>query len=147
MLSIFSQTTVLSLGIMFLVALWLTVQMAEGATFSVVPFINKKGVGAISGIVGAGGNVGAFLAAIFLKSKSAIAEKAAIAANKGLEQETVETARSVAAASAVSDGYLVIGIIIVVISMVVMTIRISPAAKQATFHKIKKRLAFVFSNK
>ena len=33
--------------------------MAEGATFSVVPFINKKAIGSVSGIVGAGGNVGA----------------------------------------------------------------------------------------
>jgi len=147
MLAVFSQMATLSLGILFLIAFSLTVQMAEGATFSVVPFINKKRVGAISGIVGAGGNVGAFLAAIFLKSKSAIAEKTAISANKNLALESVETAQSAAASSAVSSGYLVIGIIIVVISMVVMTIRISPAAKQATFHKIKKRLAFVFSNK
>jgi len=51
----------------------------QGATFSVVPFVNKKAIGSISGIVGAGGNVGAFLAAILLKSKSAVAEKAAIA--------------------------------------------------------------------
>ena len=44
----------------------LFVQMAEGATYSVVPFINKRSLGAVSGIVGAGGNVGAVLYAQFL---------------------------------------------------------------------------------
>jgi len=37
----------------------LFVQMSEGATFSVVPFISKKSLGAVAGVVGAGGNVGA----------------------------------------------------------------------------------------
>ena len=46
----------------------LFVQMSEGATYSVVPFINKKALGAISGIVGAGGNAGA-VAGMFLFKK------------------------------------------------------------------------------
>ena len=32
----------------------LFVQMSEGATYSVVPFINKKALGSVAGIVGAG---------------------------------------------------------------------------------------------
>ena len=44
----------------------LCVQMAEGATYSVVPFINKRSLGAVSGIVGAGGNLGAVCYAQFL---------------------------------------------------------------------------------
>ena len=40
----------------------LFLKMSNGATYSVVPFINKKAIGAVSGIVGAGGNVGAVLA-------------------------------------------------------------------------------------
>lgn len=47
----------------------LFVQMSEGATYSVVPFINKKGLGAVSGIVGAGGNAGA-VAGMFLFKKN-----------------------------------------------------------------------------
>jgi NNP family nitrate/nitrite transporter-like MFS transporter len=43
--------------------------MSNGATYSVVPFINKKGVGAVAGIVGAGGNVGAVLAGFLFKSE------------------------------------------------------------------------------
>ncbi|MDQ4139744.1 MAG: MFS transporter [Bacteroidota bacterium] len=45
----------------------LFVKMSEGATYSVVPFINKKAIGSVSGIVGAGGNVGAVLAGFLLK--------------------------------------------------------------------------------
>jgi NNP family nitrate/nitrite transporter-like MFS transporter len=48
----------------------LCVQMAEGATYSVVPFINRRSLGAVSGIVGAGGNVGAVCyAQFFLRSE------------------------------------------------------------------------------
>ena len=42
--------------------------MAEGATYSVVPFINKKALGAVAGVVGAGGNAGAVLAGFLFKN-------------------------------------------------------------------------------
>ena len=42
--------------------------MSEGATFSVVPFINKKSLGSVAGIVGAGGNAGAVAAGFLLKA-------------------------------------------------------------------------------
>jgi NNP family nitrate/nitrite transporter-like MFS transporter len=61
-LMLFSQMTVLALAIPGLVLFSLCVQMSSGATFSVVPFINKKALGAVAGIVGAGGNVGAVAA-------------------------------------------------------------------------------------
>jgi NNP family nitrate/nitrite transporter-like MFS transporter len=44
------------------------VQMACGATYAVVPFINKRALGAVSGIVGAGGSVGAVLAGFLFKT-------------------------------------------------------------------------------
>lgn len=65
----FSQVRVLPVAIATLVFFSLFVQMAEGATFSVVPFINKKAVGAVSGIVGAGGNMGAVLAGFMFRSE------------------------------------------------------------------------------
>jgi MFS transporter, NNP family, nitrate/nitrite transporter len=52
-----------------LVLFGLFVHVAAGATYSVVPFIKPNGVGAVAGIVGAGGNVGAVLAGILFKSK------------------------------------------------------------------------------
>lgn len=65
-LMLFSRMGVLGLAITTMIIFSLCVQMAEGATYSVVPFINKRSLGAVSGIVGAGGNVGAVLYAQFL---------------------------------------------------------------------------------
>lgn len=125
MLISFSGATTLYLGITLLIAFSLSVQMAEGATFSVVPFINKKAIGSVSGIVGAGGNVGAFLAAMLLKSKSSVAEKAAILANDGLGKEVVKSAQSLASSSAVSSGYLLIGFVVLITGAVALTIKFS----------------------
>lgn len=68
-LILFSQMGVLVMAIISMIIFSLMVQMAEGATFSVVPFINKKALGAVSGIVGAGGNAGAVLAGFLLKAE------------------------------------------------------------------------------
>lgn len=125
MLGLFSVATSLILGITLLILFSLTVQMAEGATFSVVPFINKKAIGSISGIVGAGGNFGAFLTALFLKYKSAEAEKLAFQANELLGEEAAKAAQAAAAASAVSSGYLLIGAMIVVSGIITLIIRFS----------------------
>ena len=66
----FSQMHILGLAIGIMLVFSLFVQMAEGATFGVVPFINKKALGAVAGIVGAGGNVGAVSAAFLFRSES-----------------------------------------------------------------------------
>lgn len=69
-LILFSKMTVLPLAITSMVVFSLFVQMSEGATYSVVPFINKKAMGAVSGIVGAGGNAGAVAAGFLFKAAS-----------------------------------------------------------------------------
>ncbi|REL29181.1 MFS transporter [Rhodohalobacter sp. SW132] len=66
-LILFSQMSVLLYAIAAMILFSLCVQMAEGATYSVVPFVNKKAVGAISGIVGAGGNTGAVAAGFLFR--------------------------------------------------------------------------------
>jgi len=66
-LMLFSQMRVLALALPILILFSLFVQMSEGATFSVVPFVNKKALGAVSGIVGAGGNAGAVAAGFLFK--------------------------------------------------------------------------------
>jgi len=75
-LLLFSQMNVLGLAIASMVFFSLFVQMAEGATYSVVPFINRKALGAVSGIVGAGGNVGAVLYAQYLLRSGASLQEA-----------------------------------------------------------------------
>jgi len=127
MLVTFSLTTSLVVGFIFLILFSLTVQMAEGATFSVVPFINKKAIGSVSGIVGAGGNVGAFLAAFLLKSKSALAEKTAILESQGMGEEALKAAQSAASSMAVSQGYMVIGFVVILTGIVALAIKFSPA--------------------
>lgn len=66
-LMLFSQMQVLFLAIPTLIVFSLFTQMAEGATYSVVPFINKKSLGAVAGVVGAGGNAGAVAAGFLFK--------------------------------------------------------------------------------
>jgi len=66
-LMLFSQMGILVLAIPSLILFSLFVQMSEGATFSVVPFVNKKALGAVAGIVGAGGNAGAVAAGFLFK--------------------------------------------------------------------------------
>lgn len=66
-LMLFSQMDLLLLAIISMLLLGVLVQMASGATFSVVPFVNKKAIGSVSGIVGAGGNAGAVAAGFLLK--------------------------------------------------------------------------------
>lgn len=141
MLSLFSMTTSLGLGIILLIIFSLTVQMAEGATFSVVPFINGKAIGSISGIVGAGGNVGAFMAALFLKSKSAIAETTAISANSTLGEEAMKTAQTLASASAVSSGYFIIGGFVVASALLCLTIKFATADENAVAQEVKAKMA------
>jgi NNP family nitrate/nitrite transporter-like MFS transporter len=53
-----------------LVAFGLFVHVAAGATYSVVPFIKPNGVGAVAGMVGAGGNVGAVLAGLLFRGNT-----------------------------------------------------------------------------
>ncbi|RLA65615.1 MAG: MFS transporter [Epsilonproteobacteria bacterium] len=67
-LIIFSRMTILPLAIGTMVIFSLFTQMSEGATYSVVPFVNKKALGAVSGIVGAGGNLGAVAAGFLFRS-------------------------------------------------------------------------------
>lgn len=46
--------------------------MACGATYALVPFVNRKALGGVAGIVGAGGNVGAVAAGFLVKGVSTI---------------------------------------------------------------------------
>ena len=65
---LFSKMTTLTLAIPALVLFSLFVQMSEGATFAVVPFVNRRALGSVAGIVGAGGNLGAVLGGFLFKN-------------------------------------------------------------------------------
>jgi NNP family nitrate/nitrite transporter-like MFS transporter len=69
-LVLFSQMRTLPLAIASMMLAGLFVKMSNGATYAVVPFVNKRALGAVAGIVGAGGNVGAVLAGFLFKTTS-----------------------------------------------------------------------------
>ena len=75
-LIVFSQMSVLILAVISMIIFSLFVQMAEGATFGVVPFINKKALGSVAGIVGAGGNAGAVAAGFLFRSEGITTQEA-----------------------------------------------------------------------
>lgn len=66
-LMFFAQSTTLLVAIPALVILCLFVDMACGATFAVVPFVNPRALGAVAGLVGAGGNAGAVASGFLFK--------------------------------------------------------------------------------
>lgn len=96
-LMLFSRMNVLFLAIPMLIIFSLFTQMAEGATYSVVPFINKKALGAIAGVVGAGGNAGAVAAGFLFKGDMAW-----------------------------NDVFLTIGVVVVIASFLSFFVRFSP---------------------
>lgn len=67
---LFSNANGLVLAIAMMFFFGLCLKMANGATYSIVPFINAKAVGSVAGIVGAGGNIGAMLIGFLFKSMS-----------------------------------------------------------------------------
>jgi NNP family nitrate/nitrite transporter-like MFS transporter len=67
-LILFSQARLLPLAVAAMLLTGLFLKMSNGATYAIVPFINKRALGAVAGIVGAGGNVGAVLAGLLFKS-------------------------------------------------------------------------------
>jgi NNP family nitrate/nitrite transporter-like MFS transporter len=69
-LMLFSRMRWLPLAVGSMMLAGLFVKMSNGATYSIVPFVNRRALGAVAGIVGAGGNVGAVLAGFLFKAAS-----------------------------------------------------------------------------
>ena len=61
MLIVFSQMATIPDAIATMIVFSLFVQMSEGSTFAMVPYIIPKRVGVIAGFIGAGGNAGAMI--------------------------------------------------------------------------------------
>jgi MFS transporter, NNP family, nitrate/nitrite transporter len=64
----FSQMDTAQSALIAMLGFGLFTHMACGATYSLTPFINRGAVGGVSGIIGAGGNVGAVAAGVLMKS-------------------------------------------------------------------------------
>lgn len=70
LLILFAQSGSLLAAIVSMLSFALFLKMANGATYGIVPFVNTKNVGLVSGIVGAGGNFGGMLFGFLFKSDS-----------------------------------------------------------------------------
>ena len=103
MLMVFSQMSVLIVAVGTMIVFSLFVQMSEGATFGIVPFINRKALGAVAGIVGAGGNAGAVAAGFLFRSESISTQQA----------------------------LLFLGVMAVIASFATLLVRFSPAVQDA----------------
>ncbi len=68
-ISLFAQAQTLTTAIIAMLVFALFLKMANGGTYSIVPFINKNAIGSVSGIVGAGGNLGAMMVGFLFKSE------------------------------------------------------------------------------
>ena len=112
-LILFSQMAVLVLAVGTMIVFSLFVQMSEGATFGIVPFINRKALGAVAGIVGAGGNAGAVAAGFLFRSESITMQQ----------------------------GLLYLGIMVAVASVATSLVRFSPAVQNAEKRALDTALA------
>lgn len=66
-LMLFSHMNSAALAILSMTVFALFTHMACGATYALVPFIDREALGGVAGIIGAGGNVGAVAAGFLLK--------------------------------------------------------------------------------
>lgn len=64
----FAMAGEIGLAICLMFFFGLCLKMANGATYSIVPFINPKAIGSVAGIVGAGGNIGAMAIGFLFKA-------------------------------------------------------------------------------
>ena len=97
----FSQMAALALAIPAMIVFSVFVQMSEGATYSVVPFINPRALGSVAGIVGAGGNAGAVAAGFLFRMESL----------------------------ATQDAFAILGGLVVLSSVLVFLVRFAPQAE------------------
>ena len=99
--------------------------MTEGATFSVVPFINKKCLGSVMGIVGAGGNLGAVFMGLFLKwnATPAINDVMQNADLNGLSTEKTNELLRLVESNANAETFFLAGIVVIILGFLSLLIK------------------------
>ena len=112
-LLLFSQMASLVLAVGAMIVFSLFVQMSEGATFSVAPFINRRSLGSVAGIVGAGGNAGAVSFGFLFR------------------MESLET----------QGALMIVGLVVIAASALVFLVRFSRARESEEHQAIQSALA------
>jgi NNP family nitrate/nitrite transporter-like MFS transporter len=67
-LLLFGHASTAMMAVLTMTAFGLFTHMACGATYALMPFIDRKALGGVAGVIGAGGNVGAVLAGFLNKA-------------------------------------------------------------------------------
>ena len=112
-LIVFSRMDVLLLAIPAMIVFSIFVQMSEGATFSVVPFVNRRALGSVAGIVGAGGNAGAVAAGFLFRAESITTQ----------------------------DAFMFLGGFVVLVSSLVLVVRFAPEVEAEERGRMLEALA------
>ena len=71
-LLVFSQAAVIEIALISMLAFGLFTHMACGSLYALVPFIDRKVLGGVAGIIGAGGNIGGVAAAFLLRGLGSV---------------------------------------------------------------------------
>jgi NNP family nitrate/nitrite transporter-like MFS transporter len=74
----FSHADSVALAVVAMLSFGLFTHMACGATYALVPFIDRKALGGVAGIIGAGGNVGAVAAGFLMKGFGSVQQTLAM---------------------------------------------------------------------
>jgi NNP family nitrate/nitrite transporter-like MFS transporter len=74
----FSHADSVALAVAAMLSFGLFTHMACGATYALVPFIDRKALGGVAGIIGAGGNVGAVAAGFLMKGFGSVQQTLAM---------------------------------------------------------------------
>ena len=109
----FSQMASLVAAVAAMILCSLFVQAASGATYGVVPFMHRRALGTVAGIVGAGGNAGAVAAGFLFRSESI----------------------------ATADAFFYMGAVVTVCSALVLVVRFSPSQERSENRAFHEALA------
>jgi NNP family nitrate/nitrite transporter-like MFS transporter len=101
----FAKSGNIGMAIFMMFFFGLSLKMANGATYSLVPFISPIAVGSVAGIVGAGGNIGAMLIAFMFKAKAAHATKVVVENGVSVTKDLIDYT-----AAFTLLGYIILGI-------------------------------------
>jgi NNP family nitrate/nitrite transporter-like MFS transporter len=74
----FAHADSVTYAVIAMLCFGLCTHMACGATYALVPFIDRRSLGGVAGIIGAGGNVGAVLAGFLMKGTGNIQQTLSI---------------------------------------------------------------------
>ncbi|RZK63584.1 MAG: MFS transporter [Pedobacter sp.] len=128
----FAKSGNIGMAIFMMFVFGLSLKMANGATYSLVPFINPVAVGSVAGIVGAGGNIGAMLIAFMFKSEASHLTKTVIENGQTVQKDLINY----------TSAFTLLGYIILGIGVAVFIFRTVMAQKKA---KVEE-LTFATSN-